>query len=82
MLFRVNATRVKCMGRSMHSTAYQGTRERARISVPKFRFMIIKILAIRISGRVCGRQMVMENRSRDLTSLWSDEDNLVGRPMS
>lgn len=40
--------------------------------------MIIESLAIRTFGRVCGSQMVMENRSRDLKILWSEEDNLVG----
>lgn len=39
-------------------------------------------LVIRIFGRVCGSRIVMENRSRDLTVLWSDEENLVSRPKS
>lgn len=68
------------MGRPIHSTACQSTRERARISDYKFEFKIIKSLAILILGCVCGSQMVMENRSRDLTILWSDEDNLIGNP--
>ena len=42
--------------------------------------MIVESLAIPILGRVCGSQIVMENRSRDLTILWSDEDSLIGNP--
>lgn len=46
------------------------TREKAKLSINMIRFMIIKSLAIRIFGRVCGGiQMVMEIRWRNLTNL-------------
>lgn len=77
MVGRVNGTSVGRMSRPIQSTAYQSTRERARISDHKIQLMRIEGLAIRIFGCV---QLVMENRSPDLTKLWSDEDNLVGRP--
>lgn len=48
------------------------------ISSDLIQFMIVKSLPIRILGRLCGSQVVMENMWWDLTILWNDEDNLVG----
>lgn len=82
MACRVNGTSVDCMGRLIHSTANQSTRERARISDCKIRLMITEGLELRIFGSVCESHMVMENRSGNLKIVWSDEDNPVGRPKS
>lgn len=53
--------------------------ERSRISNDIIQYMIIGNLTIYIFGSMCECQMIMENRSRDLTILESGEDYFVGR---
>lgn len=68
------------MGRPIHSTINLLHGRRATFSNGMIQLMIIKSLTICIFGRVCGSQIIMENMWRDLTILWSDKDNSVGRP--
>lgn len=79
----MNGASVERMGQAIHSMAYRGTWERARIldyMIQYMNHMIIESLAIFIFFRLSGDQVVMENRWSDLTILRSDVDNSVGRP--
>ena len=56
------------------------TWERARFSNDMIQFMLVESWAIRIFGSECESMLVMEKMWRDLAILWSDKDNMVGRP--
>ena len=78
---RVNGTSVECTGWLSHSTAYQGSWNRARISNYMIHYMIIESIAIRISWGLCESQ-VANGKRWELTFLWDNLDNLVGSPKS